>query len=651
MIPVKLELTNFLSYRETAVLTYKGIHLACISGVNGAGKSSILDGMTWALFGKSRSKSDDDLINRMAIRHDEPAEVRFTFGLEDVVYRVTRKKAFGKGTRLELQIQVEADKWKTLTESKIRETQAAIETLLRMNYDTFINASFLLQGKADEFTTKTPNKRKEILADLMGLGIWDSFRETAAARRKDEDNRLLLLNSQVEEIGEELGEEEVRIAAVAAAQTELEAILERLKDKESLLTEMRRAETAVQQQKQHVENLTGNLLRAQQRLTDLQKTVQQRQEERDGYAAILSTAESIEADQQKWQTAETGAKAWQAKADQFNQVQREKQPHELTIAQEKSRLEAQQTSLKAQEVRVANAGVERERVQTELSAAANKLAKVTAQLETIAEQEAEWHEKRAQLQKSEAERTAQSQEFERLQNQAKRMDSLHVEQTAVSQNLEQAQKLLAESTTQLASLKEKESLHNTAVAEQTNLESTQPALREEMNRLKERMDRLTSETGGSCPLCGQALSEEHRASVLTELQADGKEMGDRFRTNKSRMVTLQSEIQLFAKELQERPRAEKNQQTQQQRQAQAEARLQEIETTLAEWHADGGVRLAELEMTLANDDDITELKGIVTRLGTAVQNKKSLEAEQKTQQKIVADGEARLAELERAITD
>ena len=64
MIPLKLDLTNFLSYRETTVLDFASIHTACISGANGAGKSTILDAMTWALFGKSRVKSDDDLVNK-----------------------------------------------------------------------------------------------------------------------------------------------------------------------------------------------------------------------------------------------------------------------------------------------------------------------------------------------------------------------------------------------------------------------------------------------------------------------------------------------------------------------------------------------------------------------------------------------------------
>ena len=651
MIPVKLELTNFLSYRETAVLDYQGIHLACISGVNGAGKSSILDGITWALFGKSRSKSDDDLINRLAIRQDEAMEVRFTFALEEVVYRVTRKKAYSKGTRLELQIEAGADKWKTLTESKIRETQAAIEKLLRMNYDTFINASFLLQGKADEFTTKTPNKRKEILADLMGLGIWDEYREAAAAQRKEEDGRLILLNSQIDEIGQELGEEENRTLALATVQTELDAILERLKDKELLLTEMRRTETAVQQQKQHVENLSANLTRTEQRLLEVVQTISQRQAEQAAFAEIIAQAETIEKAYSEWQTLEQSVQAWQQKADQFNRLQQEKRPFELAIAEEKSKLEAQQVSLAAQEVRVANANVERETVQATLTEAEEKLTKALTQLENLAEQEATWHEKRAQLQKLEAERTAQTQEMQRLQNQAKRMDSLRAEQTAVAGNLKQAHTQLAELVVQLNSLKEKETQQNKASAEQNGLESTQPALREQMNRLKERMDKLQDESEGVCPICGQLLSAEHRTTVLAELQVEGKEMGDRFRNNKTRIDSLATEIKTLASELKQQSRLEQNQQTQQQRHAQAEARLQEIEQTLAEWHAEGGVRLAELEMALDEDEELEALKAEVVRLGTAVQDKPTFENERQAQQKIVADGEARLAELERAIAD
>ena len=63
MIPLKLSLRNFMCYRENvAPLDFSGIHLACLSGDNGHGKSALLDAMTWALWGRSWAKTDDELI-------------------------------------------------------------------------------------------------------------------------------------------------------------------------------------------------------------------------------------------------------------------------------------------------------------------------------------------------------------------------------------------------------------------------------------------------------------------------------------------------------------------------------------------------------------------------------------------------------------
>jgi len=58
MIPVKLHLRGFLSYREPVEIDFSPFELACISGQNGAGKSSLLDAITWALFGEARRRDD-----------------------------------------------------------------------------------------------------------------------------------------------------------------------------------------------------------------------------------------------------------------------------------------------------------------------------------------------------------------------------------------------------------------------------------------------------------------------------------------------------------------------------------------------------------------------------------------------------------------
>jgi exonuclease SbcC len=93
MVPVQLELQNFLSYgTEAPPLDFSRFDVACLSGKNGQGKSALLDAMTWAVWGEARKSSgkrkpDDELI-RIGTRH---MEVTFVFKLEGERYRVNRK--------------------------------------------------------------------------------------------------------------------------------------------------------------------------------------------------------------------------------------------------------------------------------------------------------------------------------------------------------------------------------------------------------------------------------------------------------------------------------------------------------------------------------------------------------------------------------
>src|SRR5258705_7144844 len=92
MLPIRLELRNFLAYRAPEPISFKGLDLACLSGENGAGKSALLDAMTWALWGEARLKSDDELIALGA----QEMEVDFIFTLDGQDYRIIRKRVKGK---------------------------------------------------------------------------------------------------------------------------------------------------------------------------------------------------------------------------------------------------------------------------------------------------------------------------------------------------------------------------------------------------------------------------------------------------------------------------------------------------------------------------------------------------------------------------
>src|SRR5205807_4080042 len=163
-------------------LRFDGIHVAVLTGDNGHGKSALLDAITWALWGRARARSVDELIHAGA----SEMEVEFEFELDGDTYRVIRKRQRrGRSGYSDLQFAVLADGgYKPLTERSVSETERLIERTLRMSYETFTNSSFIQQGRADTFTTNSPAERKRILAEILELGYYDELEDRAKERFK-----------------------------------------------------------------------------------------------------------------------------------------------------------------------------------------------------------------------------------------------------------------------------------------------------------------------------------------------------------------------------------------------------------------------------------------------------------------------------------
>jgi exonuclease SbcC len=651
MIPLKLELTNFLSYREPTELDCHGIHLACISGTNGAGKSSILDGLTWALFGKSRSKSDDDVVNRLAARNDLAAEVQFSFELEGAMYRVIRRKRAGRTMRLEFQVLTQDGKWKSLTESKLRVTQAAIEHLLKMSFETFVNASFLLQGKADEFTTKTPDKRKEILADLLGVTEWERYKEAAAVSRRAAEEQILLLDGRVADIDLELAQGPQREAELAAAKTAIKSTTEQLKLQETLLDEARRTDAAIKQAEQSVQNLAKNLDLAQKTLAESQQTRIRRQRERDAYQQLLDKAETIIADFAAFEEAEEALRKWQATADARNAIEAEKRPFELTIERERSRLQQRRSELETQAERIAGMRSERQQLTPRIDQRATRLNLLSEELSALKEREGLLNEARAALQQLESERGLWSQEAGQLRKQALQIGQLQQERAAVENNLGDAGLNLEKANAQLAALEESSERLKQLNAELNQRKQEQPRLKQEMTQLEKQISELREEVTDECPLCGQRLDEEHRQSTVAELGVRGKQNGDRYRENKALIAEMTEEAVDLAEEVTRKDHLERDEKNQRERETTAKLRLEEIDRALAEWDSGGDGRLAELESKLADDGALQAAQGSVGDLQNSIAEKERLEGERNEWQREAAEDKARLQEIDRAIAD
>lgn len=200
MIPLKLSLENFLSYKGTSTLDFSSIHTAVITGDNGSGKSSLLDSMTYALFGVARGTSrSGDNSDRLIFSGETFCKVELDFELENDLYKVIRKRDLDKQcSDLDLLTWNETE-WKTMSGSTIKQTQDRIMSLLKLNYDLFTSSVMIMQGKADTFTQKDPSERKELLAEILQLDVYEQMRERAIERKKEISLKLQILKNFIDQ--------------------------------------------------------------------------------------------------------------------------------------------------------------------------------------------------------------------------------------------------------------------------------------------------------------------------------------------------------------------------------------------------------------------------------------------------------------------
>jgi DNA repair protein SbcC/Rad50 len=658
MIPHQLTLTNFLSYRETATLDLHDIHLACISGLNGAGKSTILDGITWALFGQSRSKSDDDIVNRIAASNGHAAEVEFVFELEGSVYRVIRRKQARRTSELELQIRSgeEAVGWRTITEARQKETQLALNQLLRMNYEIFTNASFLLQGEADEFTTKTPDKRKQILSEILGVSRWEGYKALATEKRKETETDVTLIARQMADIELELTEESERRQALEFAVSHEQSLIAQLEAQEKLRAQISQTRLMADQQRQLIERLTSDLARSKGKLQQIEADQAGRQAELTQYQQIMEGRREIEQRYEEWQRLEVQLSVWQEKSDTFNLLLSERRPHEMTVAAVKAGLEQQQRELETQREMVESVTVEKEQLVAKLSTDQALLTELKAQITELAAQRREWEDVRSELLRLEAEWQLWDQEHTQLIGQRRQIDQLRQEQSGIATEKQAAEEKLALIMAELASLTRDEQVLADKRAAQSALKAEQTALFDLMQKQKERIDRLQvadrEAAEHTCPLCGQEMSEEHRAGVLKQLESEGKGQGDRYRANKANLEELESEIKSLREAIQRRQVVEKERNVFQQRATRAEARLSETDATLTKWdNSPNPVRLSELELNLADQSKVDDLRHRLVQLEPASRKLEALEAQKQQTQSAIFVVEARLSQIDIFLKD
>lgn len=247
MLPLRLELQGFMPYRHETIDFTALPALVGISGRNGEGKSALVEGLRYALFGRGRYDVGKRAQADPLVHDGETAMwVTLDFALAGETYRVIRgrsTKGSGK-TVLELQRR-SGEAWSPVTGSSIRGedgTQDRIESLLRLSDASWCMTSLLLQGDSAAFSQAGPTERKRVLADILSLDLYPRMVEVARRRGRDAEGRVTARREQVESLEGKAAELDTlrgELAEVEAARTQLAAevagLEEGLREREGIL--------------------------------------------------------------------------------------------------------------------------------------------------------------------------------------------------------------------------------------------------------------------------------------------------------------------------------------------------------------------------------------------------------------------------------
>ena len=212
-VPVEIEVKNYRNYREET-FSFEGIRFCTINGSNGVGKSSLfMDAMCDALFEETR---EGELTGWIC--NDPEARsgsIKFTFKLGERLYRVTRtRQKSGKAT-LNIAECVDGE-WVDRSKEKFKDTQAEIINIIGMDSLTLKACALIMQDQYGLFLQADKEARMNILGSILGLSVYGDMEELAAEKATETNRTIRTLQDRAENILAGLPDREELAAKITA---------------------------------------------------------------------------------------------------------------------------------------------------------------------------------------------------------------------------------------------------------------------------------------------------------------------------------------------------------------------------------------------------------------------------------------------------
>lgn len=193
MLPKYLKVQGFRSYIDTTIDFTSFGNIFCVIGENGAGKSSIIEMISTALYWcnsctDAKGSGMDECINSNC----NSFTIEFCFVMNNIEYIVNTSKIRGESRTLDFYING------VNQSEKVSETQEKINSILKMNYDTFMDTVCIGQGASSRFMNKKPAERKQTLMQILDVQKFEDYENKAKEKKKQIKDELDSLKYKID---------------------------------------------------------------------------------------------------------------------------------------------------------------------------------------------------------------------------------------------------------------------------------------------------------------------------------------------------------------------------------------------------------------------------------------------------------------------
>ena len=196
----RLHLRNFKPYADADLDLREGVTV--IHGLNGSGKSSLLEACFFALYG---ARALEDTLDEVVTTGADEAEVRLRFVHGGDAYEITRELR-RSGERI-------STTTCTLDGPDVavdgaRDVRTFVTDRLRMDAEAFVNCAYVRQGEVNKLINATPAQRQDTIDDLLQLGKLEEYRERAGQARLGVEDVLTGQRGALSNLDEQIQERE-----------------------------------------------------------------------------------------------------------------------------------------------------------------------------------------------------------------------------------------------------------------------------------------------------------------------------------------------------------------------------------------------------------------------------------------------------------